>query len=386
MKIFSSSSQIVQIEPIDLPGQLIKTPALNQEAQFTASPSEALKEVSPGIAPQEKLALSEAGSSEKGEASPNLPLVENPVKPNSGKNPLQAMVQGEKPVVKATTEIVGNIVNQVVTGGAAEPVQVPAEAAAAVDASLDTPAPQAVPPAPKPVQVAPAEQTKKKAAEMPAKPVEAKTSPDAKAPDEGKPSEEAKNTVPEQPAAPVHEEVLTQSDAIVKGTLLTLQAIKNKSLAEPEPVPVAPQPLLKGMAVSTIVPMISSGKDNLQAVISGEKTVTQAVGAVTSDALGAVVMSTASNLGQKLASSAATAMGAPAGTAEAAGMVAAFASSRLSTLALEGSGAKIVVMDQTTNWLEKNIIGGQPAEATNIENPTPEPADLAPELKPVATE
>jgi len=157
--------------------------------------------------------------------------------------------------------------------------------------------------------------------------------------------------------APSKDQIVNQTDALVKGTILTVRAIQEKVSTEPSLLPVSSQPLLQGVAVSTVAPMISSGRKNLQDVISGEKTVSEAVGAVASDAMDAVVSGTVSNLGHKLLSGAASALGAPPATAEAVGMVAAFTSARLSNVVLEGLGAKMVVMDQTKNWLDRNVTG-----------------------------
>jgi hypothetical protein len=180
--------------------------------------------------------------------------------------------------------------------------------------------------------------------------------------------------------APSKDQIVNQTDALVKGTILTVRAIQEKVRSDPELLPLSPRPLLQGVAVSTVAPMISSGRKNLQDVISGEKTVSEAVGAVASDAMDAIVSGTVSNLGHKLLSGAASALGAPPATAEAVGMVAAFTSARLSNVVLDGTGAKMVVMDQTKNWLDRNVTG-TPSPLPSVLNQGPlvfEPVEIKP--------
>lgn len=260
-----------------------------------------------------------------------LPLLE------AGKAPIQAVLQGDKPLAQATKDLVGGMVVSVVTG---------ANTTAKPDS--DNPSPTALSAKSQPVSAplgqAPTRDVLKLI--VPATAILATPQPVPLVAEDN-------IKVP----APSKDQIVTQTDALVKGTIMTVNAIRDKVSAEPSLAPAAPQPLLKGVAVSTVAPLISSGSKNLQEVISGEKTVTEAVGAVASDAIGAVVTGTASNVGQKLISGAATALGASPATAEAVGLVAAFTSARLSNVVLEGSGAKMVVMDQTKNWLDRNVSG-----------------------------
>jgi hypothetical protein len=280
----------------------------------------------------EQLSLSAVAVSEAGSAA-TIPIV------SENQKNLNALIQGDKPVIKATTDLVGSIVSSAVSG------VVPTEQAADVSSS--------VVPADAPLQSAPL-------GSAPAVDLSLMTPPAVAGENKTKSAsaKEKSQTNPLVANAP-GEQLVSQTDALVKGTLLTVQAIQEKASEEPapEPLPVTPQPMVKGVALSTIVPMISSGRKNVQAVISGEKTLNEAAGSVASDAVSAVVIGVTSNLGQKLVAGVATAMGAPPATADAVGMFAAFTTGRLSYIVMEGTGANLVVMDQTKNWLDHTLSG-----------------------------
>ncbi|MGE3724787.1 MAG: hypothetical protein AB7I41_04500 [Candidatus Sericytochromatia bacterium] len=279
--------------------------------------------------PVEQLQISETAAEQ-----PLLPAV-TPLL-SASKEQIRAAVQGDKAVSQATQTLVSDVVSAVVSG--TEPTKKSALATA----------PQAPESHPSQAQLPLGKAASGDVLHLIAPAISPLDTPLPAPPQ----SDESIN-VP----APSQEQIVSQTDALVKGTILTVRAIQEKVSAQPDLLPSASQPLLQGLVVSTVVPVLSSGRKNLQDLISGDKTVSEAVGAVASDAMDAVVTGAVSNVGQKLISGAASALGAPPATAEAVGMVAAFTSARLSNVVLEGTGAKIVVMDQTKNWLDRNLTG-----------------------------
>ncbi len=304
-------------------------------SQFTPAPSVAWSEVvpisgveknlppasesvapSPAI-PSEQVQISEPAVNEQKPMPAVMPLLA------AAKDQLQAAIQGDKPLSKATQDLVAEAVSQEPLSAQKKTESPPPNRQLPLGQAASADVLHLIAPIISPLEA----------------PVPALSDEKIKVP------------------APSKDQIVNQTDALVKGTILTVRAIQEKVSSESALLPVSSQPLLQGVAVSTVAPMISSGRKNLQDVISGEKTVSEAVGAVASDAMDAVVSGTVSNLGHKLLSGAASALGAPPATAEAVGMVAAFTSARLSNVVLEGMGAKMVVMDQTKNWLDRNVTG-----------------------------
>lgn len=337
---FMPTSQFTHAPGVDWSGAV---PVSGVEKNYPpASLSEPAPPTVPPTMPSEQVQISEQAVNEQKPMPAVMPLL------TAAKDQLQAAIQGDKPLAKATQDLVTEAV------------------------SLDPPGSQkkAEPPPPNrqlPLGQANAADVLHLIAPI-ISPLEAPLPAPALADENIK--------VP----APSKDQIVNQTDALVKGTILTVRAIQEKVSTEPSLLPVSTQPLFQGVAVSTVAPMISSGRKNLQDVISGEKTVSEAVGAVASDAMDAVVSGTVSNLGHKLLSGAASALGAPPATAEAVGMVAAFTSARLSNVVLEGTGAKMVVMDQTKNWLDRNVTGA-PSPLPSVLNQGPlviEPVEIKP--------
>jgi hypothetical protein len=276
---------------------------LKQPERLTLTPEVSL--------PTENMLISEAAQAQTGDAQLQILLVE-PVK-----EPLQAFVQGEASVVQATGELVGGVI------------------AAVSDQLLNLPEPKLVP-----------EQ------------VPVVLQPDIQA------GAKVIVTTPlvsdlDQISSPISaDQAVKKGRDLLTGTLLTVQAIKDKNILSESAQPTVPAPLIKGISVATVAPIISSARTNFQALMANKKSVSQAVEAVAADTVGAVVTGTASQVGQRLVSAVAVSLKVPPPVAEAAGMVAAFTAGQLSNGVMDYSGFKTLVLDRARGWFRPSMGDG----------------------------
>jgi hypothetical protein len=150
------------------------------------------------------------------------------------------------------------------------------------------------------------------------------------------------------------ERLLAGADAFIKGSLLTSRriedALESNTIADILR-PVTPQSLL----LSNTTRLISSGQIHLQALAKGEKTLSEATGAFSGDAVGGLLASCALTLSKEATTLALGRLGLPDCTVVAAGLFAGLTSDQVTQWAFENGGAKKQIETVTSTWVQQTL-------------------------------